>query len=53
MNWYEFLLRNRGEVFERTLEHIGLVGASMAISLADRIAPGGRTGYPRRSCSAG
>jgi osmoprotectant transport system permease protein len=33
MNWYEFLLRNRGEVFERTLEHIGLVGASMAISL--------------------
>jgi len=34
MNWYEFLLRNRGEVFERTLEHIGLVGASMAISLA-------------------
>jgi len=34
MNWYEFLLRNRGEVFERLLEHIGLVGASMAISLA-------------------
>jgi osmoprotectant transport system permease protein len=33
MNWYEFLLRNRGEVFERTLEHVGLVGASMAISL--------------------
>src|ERR1700723_1271087 len=33
MNWYEFLLRNRGEVFERTIEHIGLVGASMAISL--------------------
>jgi osmoprotectant transport system permease protein len=33
MNWYEFLLRNRGEVFERTLEHIGLVGASMAIAL--------------------
>src|SRR5271169_74256 len=33
MNWYEFLLRNRGEVFERSLEHIGLVGASMAISL--------------------
>ena len=43
MNWYEFLLRNRGEVFERTLEHIGLVGASMAISLADWIAPGSRT----------
>jgi osmoprotectant transport system permease protein len=34
MNWYEFLLRNRGEVFERFIEHIGLVGASMAISLA-------------------
>ena len=34
MNWYEFLLRNRGEVFERSIEHIGLVGASMAISLA-------------------
>jgi osmoprotectant transport system permease protein len=33
MNWYEFLLRNRGEVFERSLEHIGLVGSSMAISL--------------------
>jgi len=33
MNWYEFMLRNRSEVFERTLEHIGLVGASMAISL--------------------
>jgi len=34
MNWYEFLLRNRSEVFERSIEHIGLVGASMAISLA-------------------
>jgi osmoprotectant transport system permease protein len=34
MNWYEFLLRNRSEVFERTIEHMGLVGASMAISLA-------------------
>jgi osmoprotectant transport system permease protein len=34
MNWYEFLLRNRGEVFERLVEHVGLVGASMAISLA-------------------
>jgi osmoprotectant transport system permease protein len=33
MNWYEFILRNRSEVFERLLEHIGLVGASMAISL--------------------
>ena len=48
MNWYEFLLRNRGEVFERTLEHIGLVGASMAISLADRIAPGDRA-WSRRT----
>ena len=34
MNWYDFLLRNRSEVFERTIEHIGLVGASMAIALA-------------------
>jgi len=33
MNWYDFLLRNRGEVFDRTVEHIGLVGASMAIAL--------------------
>jgi osmoprotectant transport system permease protein len=33
MNWYEFLLRNRSEVFERSIEHVGLVGASMAISL--------------------
>jgi osmoprotectant transport system permease protein len=33
MNWYEFLLKNRGEVFERLVEHMGLVGASMAISL--------------------
>jgi osmoprotectant transport system permease protein len=33
MNWYEFLLRNRSEVFERSIEHLGLVGASMAISL--------------------
>jgi osmoprotectant transport system permease protein len=34
MNWYEFMLRNRIEVFERFVEHIVLVGASMAISLA-------------------
>jgi osmoprotectant transport system permease protein len=34
MNWYEFMLRNREEVFARTLEHISLVAASMAISLA-------------------
>jgi osmoprotectant transport system permease protein len=34
MNWYEFLLRNRSEVFERTVEHMGLVAASMAIALA-------------------
>jgi osmoprotectant transport system permease protein len=33
MNWYDFLLRNRGEVIERTMEHIGLVAAAMAISL--------------------
>jgi osmoprotectant transport system permease protein len=34
MNWYEFILRNREEVFARSLEHISLVAASMAISLA-------------------
>lgn len=34
MNWYEFILRNRHEVFERSLEHIGLVAASMVIALA-------------------
>ena len=34
MNFYEFLLRNRSEVFERSMEHIGLVGSSMAIALA-------------------
>lgn len=33
MNWYDFMLRNRSEVFERSLEHIGLVAASMAIAL--------------------
>src|SRR6266851_4173353 len=33
MNWYDFLLRNRGEVIERTAEHIGLVATSMAIAL--------------------
>jgi osmoprotectant transport system permease protein len=34
MNWYEFFLRNRSEVFERSVEHVGLVAASMAIALA-------------------
>src|SRR5450759_3712803 len=34
MNWYDFLLRNRGEVIERTIEHIGLVAAAMGIALA-------------------
>src|ERR1700686_5506261 len=33
MNWYDFLLRNRGEVIERTAEHIELVAAAMAIGL--------------------
>jgi osmoprotectant transport system permease protein len=33
MNWYQFLIENRGEVFERFLEHIALVGASMGIAL--------------------
>ena len=34
MNWLEFLQRNRGEIFERLVEHMGLVGASIAIALA-------------------
>ena len=34
MNWYDFLVQNRNEVLERTVEHIGLVGTSMAIALA-------------------
>jgi osmoprotectant transport system permease protein len=34
MSWYDFLLRNSGEILERTAEHIGLVGAAMAIALA-------------------
>jgi osmoprotectant transport system permease protein len=34
MNWYDFFLRNRSEVFERSVEHVGLVAASMAIALA-------------------
>jgi osmoprotectant transport system permease protein len=33
MNWYDFLLRNRSEVLERSAEHVGLVAASMAIAL--------------------
>src|SRR3979490_340282 len=33
MNWYDFLLRNRGEVLERTAEHIELVASAMAIAL--------------------
>jgi len=34
MNWYDFMLRNRSEVIERTIEHIGLVGSAMGIALA-------------------
>jgi osmoprotectant transport system permease protein len=34
MTWYDFLLQDRREVIERTVEHIGLVGAAMAIALA-------------------
>src|SRR5258706_12767138 len=33
MNWYDFLLRNRGKVLERTAKHIGLVASAMAIGL--------------------
>jgi len=34
MPWYDFFLRNRAEIFHRTLEHIGLVAAAMGIALA-------------------
>jgi osmoprotectant transport system permease protein len=34
MNWFDFMLRNRNEVLERSGEHMVLVGASMAIALA-------------------
>lgn len=34
MNWFDFLVRNRSEVLERSVEHIGLVAASMGIALA-------------------
>jgi osmoprotectant transport system permease protein len=33
MNWFDFMLRNRSEVLERSGEHMMLVGASMAIAL--------------------
>lgn len=33
MNWFTFLLQNRTEVVVRTLEHIQLVAAAMAIAL--------------------
>jgi osmoprotectant transport system permease protein len=34
MSWFDFLVRNRDEVLARTVEHIGLVAAAMAIALA-------------------
>lgn len=34
MSWYHFLVANRGEVWARSVEHIGLVAASMSIALA-------------------
>jgi osmoprotectant transport system permease protein len=33
MNWFDYLVRNRGEVMARSVEHLGLVAASMAIAL--------------------
>lgn len=33
MNWLDFLVRNRAEILNRSVEHVGLVGASMAIAL--------------------
>jgi osmoprotectant transport system permease protein len=29
MNWIDFLAENRGEILQRTLEHLGLVGVAM------------------------
>jgi osmoprotectant transport system permease protein len=34
MSWYDFLIHNRAEVWARSVEHIGLVAASMGIALA-------------------
>lgn len=34
MSWYDFLIQNRAEVCARSVEHIGLVAASMGIALA-------------------
>jgi osmoprotectant transport system permease protein len=34
MNWLQFLVQNRSEVLARSIEHMGLVGASIAIALA-------------------
>lgn len=33
MNFWQFLITDRAEILERTLEHLGLVGASMAIAV--------------------
>jgi osmoprotectant transport system permease protein len=33
MSWYHFLVQNRAEVWARSVEHIGLVAASMGIAL--------------------
>jgi ABC-type proline/glycine betaine transport system permease subunit len=34
MSWYDFLVHNRAEVWARSLEHMGLVAASMGIAIA-------------------
>src|SRR6201998_1906767 len=47
MNWLQFLVQNRSEVLARSIEHMGLVGASMAISLAIGLPLG--AGLVRRS----
>jgi osmoprotectant transport system permease protein len=33
VNWLDFLVHNRAEILNRSVEHVGLVGASMAIAL--------------------
>ena len=53
MNWYDFLLRNRSEVFERSVEHIGLVAASMAIALGDRVTSRNCSGSAAHSTALG
>ncbi len=53
MNWYEFVVRNRSEVFERSLEHIGLGRRVDGHFACDRIAAGHCVGSPRPAAALG